>query len=100
MGLFDILNSLNEMNKDAASDAARLSTDELCYKVNTLNVIMNPLIYVSCSEELTRRTHSMTNEQLMDYYYEYATRERTDAKEILEQELTKRGLLESSNDID
>ncbi|WP_432627853.1 hypothetical protein [Brotaphodocola sp.] len=90
--LGSMLSSLDEMNQGAVSDAARLSTDELCQKVNSVNVLVNPLIYTACSEELIRRTKKMSNDELMAYYDEYGVRERTDAKDILIEELKKRGL--------
>ena len=87
-----MLSSLDEMNQGAVSDAAKLSTDELCQKVNSVNILVNPLIYTACTEELTRRTKNMSNSELMSYYEEYAVREKADAKDILAEELKKRGL--------
>ena len=97
MGLWDILDSISEMNRDAVSDAAKLSIQELCYKVNSLNVLMNPLIYSACSDELTKRVQSISSEKVKKYYNEYQTWERTDAKDILEQELNRRGIFISAD---
>lgn len=85
------MDSFAEMNQSAISDAARLSTNELFYKVNSVNIFANPLIYTACTEELKRRICSMSKSDLLSFYEEYASAGRTDAKDILVEELRKRG---------
>jgi hypothetical protein len=95
MGFWDTLgnalDSFGEMNQSAISDAAKLSTDELFQKVNTVNVLLNPLIYAACTEELKKRVHRMAKSDLLEFYDEFASLERTDAKDILIDELKIRG---------
>ena len=91
--LGNVVTSFGEMNNEAISEAAKLSTDELCRKVSTINILANPLIYSACSEELKRRAQKMPKSELMAYYDEYELLERTDAKDIFTEELRKRGLL-------
>ena len=99
MGFWDtlgnVITSFGEMNKEAISDAAKLSTDELCQKVNSINVLMNPLIYTACVDELKQRIQKMPKSELMAYFDEYGAHERIDVKDILVEELKKRGLLDS-----
>lgn len=90
--LGNALYAIGEMNNEAISDAAKLSTDELCEKVNRINALVNPLIYSACSEELSSRARKMVNDELFTYYSEYEMRERTDARDVLFQELVRRGL--------
>ena len=95
MGFWDTLgnalDSFGEMNQSAISDAAKLSTDELFQKVNTVNVLLNPLIYAAWTEELKKRVHRMAKSDLLEFYDEFASLERTDAKDILIDELKIRG---------
>lgn len=91
--LGNALISFGEMNQDAMSNAAKLSTDELCQKINTLNVLMNPLIYTACTDELKKRMRSMPKSELIAYYDEYESQERTDVRDLMHEELEKRGLL-------
>lgn len=98
--LGNALTSFGEMNQDAISSAAKLSTDELCQKINSLNVLLNPLIYTACTDELTKRIKNMPKSQLIEYYDEYESQERTDVRDILREELKKRGLYSADSDIE
>lgn len=102
MGFWSDLQSaftaFDEMNRNAISDAARLSTDELCQKVNSVSPLANPLIYSACTDELTRRAKAMSKSELFSYFDEYEKRERSDAKDILNAELNKRGIYLESVD--
>ena len=75
MGFWDtlgnVITSFGEMNKEAISDAAKLSTDELCQKVNSINVLMNPLIFHVKQKSLDDHC----NTQLFDFQFFYNQQE-------------------------
>lgn len=97
MGFWDtlgnVLASVNEMNTEAISDAAKLSTDELCQKLYAVNILVNPLIYTACADELKKRIQKMPKSELLEYYDEYESQGKTNVKDILYEELKTRGLL-------
>lgn len=90
--LNDLLTTVSEANQEAVQEAAKLSTYELCAKINSLNPLVNPLIYTACSEELTKRAKQMPKRELLEYYDDYEGVERPDAKNIFMDELERRGI--------
>ena len=95
MGFLDSLGSLIEevgkMNTDAQRDAVTLTTEELCYKVNHINALTNPLIWTNCNAELARRAKDMKNSEVIGYYNEYSDYAQKDAANVFAEELKKRG---------
>lgn len=90
--LGELLASVSEANDEAVHEAAKLSTYDLCAKINSLNPLVNPLIYTACSEELTKRVKQMPKWELLNYYDDYEGVERSDAKNIFVVELERRGI--------
>ncbi len=95
MGFWDTLSYLagevERNNREAKIDAGNMSTEELCYKVNTVNVILNPLIWTNCAEELRHRAERMRDYELEEYFYNYVGKGAEDAANIFAQELINRG---------
>ncbi len=95
MGFWDALSyfadEVQRNNKEAKIDAGNMSTEELCYKINTVNAIFNPLIWTNCSEELKHRAERMRDYELKEYYYEYVEEEAQDAADVFKDELLSRG---------
>lgn len=98
MGFWETLENamaaVGEMNEEAVSNAAKLSVDSLCQKVNSVNVLLNPLIYTSCADELKGRFKKLTQNDLINYFNEYESQERTDVIELIFEEFKERGLLD------
>lgn len=97
MGFWDTLSyfadEIERNNKEAMIDAVNMSTEELCYKVNTLNVLFNPLIWNNCSLELKRRAERMTDCELKEYYFTYVEEKEKNAAIIFKDELVNRGYI-------
>lgn len=102
MGFWDTLKNamtaVGEMNEEAVSNAAKLSVDALCEQVNSVNVLLNPLIYTSCAEELKGRFKKLTQNDLLNYFNEYESQERTDVIELIFEELKERGLVNDDDE--
>ena len=86
----ELLVAVGNMSEEATSDAAKLSTETICSKLGSVNVITNPLIFGALHNELCRRAKQMSKRELLSYYDEYDN--VSDVSEILEQEMERRGI--------
>lgn len=97
MGFWDTFSyfadEIERNNKEAKIDAGNMSTEELCYKVNKLNALFNPLIWNNCYQELKHRAERMRDYELKEYYFTYVQEEEKDAAIIFKDELVSRGYI-------
>lgn len=95
MGFLDdlgaIFGEIGKMNDDAMRESINLSNEDLCYKINNTNVLVNPLIWNNCHNELQRRVKMMTNSEINEYYEAYKDCLQQDAAEVFANELRSRG---------
>lgn len=94
MGFLDdlgaIFGEIGKMNDDAMRESINLSNEDLCYKINNTNVLVNPLIWNNCHNELQRRVKMMTNSEIKEYYEAYKDCLQQDAAEVFANELRSR----------
>lgn len=102
MGFWDTLGNalatVSEMNDEAVSNAAKLSVDDLCQQVNTVNGLTNPLVYTSCVDELQERLKKLTEDDLREYFVEYMGEERTDVFDLIYAEMEERGFFDDDDE--